>query len=80
MITDEQLKNLSAFGKESDGTYCDRWQFSIEPCNEERTLWNLVFFNEVRGSKWFIKKLKDMDDLRNVYHSITNSKLEEDEV
>lgn len=75
MITEEQLDTLAAFGKESDGEYCDRWEFSIIPSNEERTEWGFYHFNEVDGSVFFIKKLKDFDDLKNIYHAITNKEL-----
>ena len=29
MITEKDLNKLQKFGKETDGSYCDRWEFSI---------------------------------------------------
>ena len=73
MITEKELDSLAAFGKEEDGSYCDRWQFSIRQ-DDNRTIFSL--FSEVDGSTWFIKYLKDLDDLKNVYHAITDYELE----
>jgi hypothetical protein len=75
MITDSVLEKLASFGKEEDGCYCDRWQFSIYPKNKERTAWELRFFSEWDGSTWHIKYLKDLEDLKNVYKAITNDEL-----
>ena len=77
MITEEQLDTLADFGKEKSGEYCDRWQFSIDKRNvRSREFWVFCFFNEVDGSLYRIKELKDFDDLKNVYHAITNKELE----
>lgn len=73
MITEEQLKTLAAFGKEKDGSYCDRWQFSIINSGDR---WDIYLFDEVDGSNRFLKYLKDFDDLKYVYRAITNNKLE----
>ena len=77
MITEKELDSLAAFGKEEDGSYCDRWQFSIRQ-DDNRTIFSL--FSEVDGSTWFIKYLKDLDDLKNVYHAITDYELEFSEI
>ena len=77
MITEKELDSLAAFGKEEDGSYCDRWQFSIRQ-DDNRTIFSL--FSEVDGSTWFIKYLKDLDDLKNVYHAITDKELEFSEI
>ena len=77
MITEKELDGLAAFGKEEDGSYCDRWQFSIRQ-DDNRTIFSL--FSEVDGSTWFIKYLKDLDDLKNVYHAITDYELEFSEI
>ena len=77
MITEKELDGLAAFGKEEDGSYCDRWQFSIRQ-DDNRTIFSL--FSEVDGSTWFIKYLKDLDDLKNVYHAITDKELEFSEI
>ena len=73
MITEEQLKTLCQFGREENGDYSDRWQFTIRlglmfPM--------LYLFDEVDGNLSFIKMLKDFDDLKNVYKAITNKELE----
>jgi len=73
-ITEELLKTLVEFGKEEDGSFCDRWQFTIA----KRRLtgkYALYFFCEVDGQTWFIKDLKDFEDLQNVYKAITNEDL-----
>ena len=75
MITDSELETLAEFGKETSGEYCDRWQFSICPRNKERTDWELRLFCEVDGSTWHVKYLKDIEDLKNVYHAISDSEL-----
>ena len=69
MITDSDLCKLASFGKEKDGEYCDRWEFSICPMNKDRTKWILMNFCEVYGtSDSTIKVLEDMDDLKFVGH------------
>lgn len=86
MITEEQLDSLAEFGKERDGEYCDRWQFSIiaswtlfdrkyPDSGAVIDGWGFYHFNEVDGSVFFIKTLKDFDDLKNVYHAITDKEL-----
>jgi hypothetical protein len=74
MLTEQELKGLLDFGKEEDGDYCDRWQFTIRR-NPNSSVWSFYFFNEVDGELFFIKKLKDLEDLKNVYHAITNKVL-----
>lgn len=74
MITEKQLDTLKTFGREEDGEYCDRWKFSIK--KSENDSWGFYFFNEVDGSLFFIKRLKDFDDLKNIYHAITDMELE----
>jgi len=83
MITEEELDTLDTFGRENDGCYSDRWEFAILPSNrlsrKERKLpttkWMLCFESEVDGALCLIKYLKDFDDLKNVYHAITDNKL-----
>jgi len=73
---ESQLDNLKTFGKEGEGHYSDRWQFSIIKSKHPETHWNFFFFCEIDGSLYFIKRLKDMDDLKNVYKAITDKELE----
>jgi hypothetical protein len=73
MLTTKDLDSLIDFSKEQDGSYCDRWQFDIKKVDEQ---WCLFFFSEVDGKTWFIKKLKDFKDLKNVYHAITDNELQ----
>ena len=73
MITNKDLNSLAEFGKEKDGSYSDRWQFDIKKIKKD---WCLFFFYEVDGKTWFIKKLKDFNDLKNVYHAITDTKFQ----
>lgn len=75
MITDSELEKLADFRLEKDGTYCDRWEFTISPNNKERTDWRIGFHCEIDASVYHIKNLKDMEDLKNVYHAISNSEL-----
>ena len=72
-LTEKELNTLADFGKEEDGSYCDRWQFSIIKYGNGYAFY---LFNEVDGSNRFIKKLKDFDDLKNVYKAITDKELE----
>ncbi|CAH1002626.1 hypothetical protein LEM8419_03498 [Neolewinella maritima] len=72
-ITPYALDALKTFGRERGGEYCDRWQFSI--IMTARRKWSLYLFNEVDGDLNFIKDLKDMEDLRRVYHAITGREL-----
>ena len=76
MITEQELDKLADFGKEKDGTYCDRWQFSIVPRNLKRTMWDFYLFNEVNGELTFIKQLDDMEDLEETYYMLTFPKEE----
>ena len=76
MITDKDLDKLQKFGKESDGSYCDRWEFSIIKSNRFKGRWDLCHFCEVDGALYYIKTLKDMADLKNVYKAITDKELE----
>ena len=70
-----ELDKLETFGKEEDGTYCDRWEFSIIPSRRFKGKWDFCHFNEVNGDLYYIKTLNDMDDLRNVYKAITDKEL-----
>lgn len=78
MLTEKDLDKLQMFGKETDGSYCDRLSFIIK-----RTIhkwngsgrWDFCHFSEVDGSSYYIKTLKDMDDLKNVYKAISNKEL-----
>lgn len=74
-ITEKKLDNLKSFGKEDDGTYCDRYQFSIIP-NKNKTSWKLYYFNEINGDLSFIKTLEDMNDLNTVYEELTKKQLQ----
>jgi hypothetical protein len=74
-ISDKDLDSLLDFGKESDGSYCDRDRFSICHVGNETCFY---LFNEVDGSEWFVKELKDFEDLKQLYKAITNKELELD--
>ena len=74
MITEKYLNTLKTFGKEADGSYCDRWEFSIvKSWNDE---WDLCHFRELDGALYYIKTLKDIADLKNVYKAIKDKELE----
>jgi hypothetical protein len=75
MLTEKDLDRLQTFGKETDGTYCDRWEFSIVKSTRSKGKWNLCHFCEVDGALYYIKTLKDMADLENVYKAITDVEL-----
>jgi len=74
-LTEDDLKTLADFNMEEDGTYTDRFKFCLiyYPFYKQ---WALYHASEVDDSKWFIKFLKDMDDLKNVYLAIMNEPLE----
>jgi hypothetical protein len=72
-ISDEDLDSLLDFGKESDGSYCDRWEYSIRHVGNDTFFY---LFNEVDGSERFVKILKDFDDLKQLYKAITDRELE----
>lgn len=76
MITDSELNKLADFGLEPEGFYSDRDRFEIVPVNKKRTIWNLYSSNEVSGRGKLIKKLKDIEDLKNTYFDITFKELE----
>jgi hypothetical protein len=76
MITEKDLDKLQTFGKETDGSYCDRWEFSIIKSNRLKGRWDLCHFCEVDGGLYYIKTLKDMADLKSVYKAITDKELE----
>jgi len=76
MITEKDLNMLKTFEKEPDGSYCDRKEFCIVKSRRFKGRWDLCFFNEVDGALYYIKTLKDIDDLRNVYKAITDKELE----
>ena len=71
-IIEKELDKLKSFGKENDGSYSDRYQFSIIPVGKK---WNLYSFEEVNGDIEYIKTLKDMEDLKETYFYITNKEL-----
>jgi hypothetical protein len=71
-LTEDDLKTLADFGKEEDGSYCDRWRFIIK---NKMGVWRLYFFSEVDDCVWFIKDLRDLNDLKNVYKAITDENL-----
>lgn len=76
MITEEQLNSLQTFGRETDGSYSDRWQFAIiKGGHGYKDEWVLYFESEIDGDIWFIKVLKDFEDLKNVYKAITDKEL-----
>lgn len=72
LVTEENLSKLATFGKEEDGSYCDRWMFSIRKIGDR---WSFNFFSEVDGSEYHIKYLRDMKDLKTVYKAISNNEL-----
>ena len=76
MITEALLYKLKSFYKESDGSYCDRWEFKIVDSKRFKGRWDFCHFDEVDGSLFYIKTLKDMSDLENLYKAITNRELE----
>ena len=76
MITEKDLDKLQKFGKETDGSYCDRLEFSIIKSNRFKGGWDLCHFCEVDGGLYYIKTIKDMADLKNVYKAITDKELE----
>ena len=75
MITEDDLNKLESFGRESNGDYSDRRDFSIIKSKRNPGKWIFCHFCEVDGSLYTIKTLKDMDDLRNVYNAITDEDL-----
>lgn len=76
MITDKDLVSLVGFSIEKGGYYSDRERFDIVPVDKKRTIWNLYSFNEISGRGKLIKKLKDFDDLKDIYFNITFKELE----
>jgi hypothetical protein len=75
MITTEQLDGLESFGKENDTTYSDRYEFSIVKSVRKPDFWDFCHFDEVDGSLFYIKTLRDIDDLKKVYEAITDKEL-----
>jgi hypothetical protein len=71
----EEIELLETFGKEAEGHYSDRSNFTIKTSLRIPGKFDLFHFEEVYGGLYFIKTLKDMDDLKNVYKAITNNDL-----
>ena len=77
-ITEETLSKLEAFGKEDDGSFSDRADFTIVPTKNrsgEVIDWYLTTFNEVDGSRHIIKRLRSLNDLKRIYEVLTNKEL-----
>lgn len=77
-ITEKDLNKLTCFGRENDGSYCDRWEFSIVPIKDKDkkiTKWVFCFFNEVDGSTIRIKNVKTMKELKLIYEAVSDKPL-----
>ena len=77
-INEETLSKLKAFGREYDGSFSDRADFSIVPTKNrsgEVIDWYLTTFNEVDGSRHIIKRLRSLNDLKRIYEVITDKEL-----
>jgi len=75
MITEQELNTLADFGKESDGSYCDRSDYSIARVNGGKSNWGLYDFDEVDGKLDLIKELTDFEDLKDTYFLVTYQEL-----
>jgi hypothetical protein len=78
-ITEEKLSKLKAFGREDDGSFSDRAEFSIVPfINSEGIAvdWYLTTFDEVDGSRHIIKRLRSLNELKRIYEILTDKELE----
>ena len=77
-ITEETLSKLKAFGREDDGSFSDRAEFSIVPAKNfkgEVIYWYLTTFDELDGSRHIIKRLCSLNDLKRTYEVITDKEL-----
>ena len=77
-ITIEELRKLKSFGQEQDGSFCDRWQFSIYPIkdvNDKIIKFSFCLFDEVDGAPTRIKYVKTMKDLSTVYKAISDKEV-----
>lgn len=72
MIAEELLNKLESFGKEREGEYSDRFFFTII---NRKDICALFLCSELDDDLIFIKDLKDMDDLKNVYKAISDREL-----
>ena len=70
MIHEEELLKLKTFGREKDGSFSDRWKFSIISTDKTNDVWTLFLFSEVDGSLTYLKRLDDMDDLKNICNDL----------
>lgn len=71
-LTEKELDSLTDFYKDEDGSYSDGEDFLIR---ETFGVYSLNHFSKVENETWFIKNLKDLNDLKNVYHAITDKEL-----
>ena len=79
-ITEEYLNGLKTFGKEQDGTYCDRWQFSIIPIRNRKgdteiVKWSFCLFDEVDGDNIRVKYVETVGELQAIYKAISDEEL-----
>lgn len=77
-ITEKTLSKLEAFGREDDGSFSDRAEFSIVPAKNyagEVIYWYLTTFDEVDGSRHIIKRLRSLNDLKRTYEVLTDNEL-----
>lgn len=72
MITEVELNNLRDFGQEKDGSFSDRYQFSIVPENHKHTEWSLYSISEINDDMEIIKHLEDLEDLKDTYYMLTS--------
>ena len=71
-MKENQLDNQDTFFKHTDGYWYDGlWDFKI---SFDRGICALLSHNEVDGSTWFLKYIKDLDDLKRVFEAITDKK------
>ena len=77
-ITIEKLREFKSFGQEQDGSFCDRWEFSIYPIkdvNDKIIKFSFCMFDEVDGATTRVRYITTMKQLHDLYRAITDKEL-----
>lgn len=75
-MKESELKNQKTFFKYKNGNWYDcMWEFEVS-FNSYKENGKLCSHCEVDGRTWFLKYLKDVNDLKTVYEALTDKKFE----
>jgi len=73
MIKEKEMQNQNTFFKYDNNFWYDKnYDFEIEFIGSKNGICNLSYFDEVNGEREFIKTLKNMSELKNLYELLSN--------